>query len=281
MDNKRSIADNNSATYEGVSPRFYRTIWISDIHLGTKDCKADFLLDFLRHNDSEMLYLVGDIVDGWRLKRGWHWPESHSTVIQKVLRKSRKGTAVTFIPGNHDEFLRDYVELEFGGIALEHEIVHETADGRKLLVVHGDEFDGVMKYAKWLAFIGDRAYVLALRMNHYFNVVRRKMGMPYWSLSAHLKHKVKQAVQIISDYESYLVHEAKRRGLDGVVCGHIHHAEIKQMEDITYYNDGDWVESCTALVEHHNGTMEIVHWTDIRGFEEHEDDDQQLELLPE
>ncbi|MCI5048951.1 MAG: UDP-2,3-diacylglucosamine diphosphatase [Rickettsiales bacterium] len=259
-----------------IEPRQYRTIWVSDIHLGTKDCKAEYLLDFLKFNESQTLYLVGDIIDGWRLKRGWHWPQAHSTVIQKVLRKSRKGTHVVFVPGNHDEFLRDYCGLDFGGISMEREMIHTTADGRRLLIVHGDEFDGIMKYAKWLAFVGDYAYVFALRLNRYYNFVRQKLGYPYWSLSAHLKHKVKQAVQVISDYEMYLADAARSKGLDGVVCGHIHHAEIRDIDGITYYNDGDWVESCTALVEHFDGSMEIIHWTEE--MNKRGQDDSQLQL---
>lgn len=247
---------------DDVPVRRYRTIWLSDIHLGTRDCKADYLLDFLRCTESDKLYLVGDIVDGWRLRRGWHWPESHSTVIQKVLRKSRKGTEVIFIPGNHDEFLRPYVNMDFGGIRLLLHDTHITADGRKLFILHGDEFDGVMRYARWLAYVGDRAYYVALRMNHYFNLLRQKMGKPYWSLSAHLKHKVKSAVQLISEYEKNISDIARKEGCDGVVCGHIHQAEIQQYGDITYYNDGDWVESCTALVEHMDGQMELVYWTE-------------------
>ena len=239
----------------------FRTIWLSDIHLGTRDCKAEFLLDFLKYTESEKLYLVGDIVDGWRLKRGWHWPEAHSTFIQKILRKSRKGTEVIFIPGNHDEFLRAYTGMVFGGITLKLNDKHITADGRSLFILHGDEFDGVMRYARWLAYVGDRAYYVALRLNHYINLLRMRLGKPYWSLSAYLKHKVKNAVQLISQFEHDISDIARKEGCDGVVCGHIHHAEMKQFGDVTYYNDGDWVESCTALVEHFDGRMEILHWT--------------------
>lgn len=254
---------------EAAEPvRHYRTIWLSDIHLGTRDCKAEYLLDFLKHTQSDKLYLVGDIIDGWRLRRGWHWPETHSTVMQKILRKSRKGTEVVFIPGNHDEFLRQYVTMDFGGIKLLLNDKHTTADGRTLFILHGDEFDGVMRYARWLAYIGDRAYYVSLRLNHYYNILRRKMGKPYWSLSAHLKHKVKSAVQLISQFEHDIADIARKEGCDGVVCGHIHHAEIRQFDEITYYNDGDWVESCTALVEHPDGRMEILYWTDIMAARE-------------
>lgn len=242
--------------------RHYRTIWLSDIHLGTRDCKIHYLLDFLKYNESEKLYLVGDIFDGWRLRRGWHWPQPHSTFIQKILRKSRKGTEVIFIPGNHDEFLRPYVGMEFGDIKMKLNDIHRTADNKRLFILHGDEFDGVMRYAKWLAYVGDRAYGFALRLNRYFNLLRQNLGLPYWSLSQHLKQKVKQAVQIVTDFEEDMARMAKRKGCDGVVCGHIHHAEMRQIGDIMYYNDGDWVESCTALVEHFDGTMEIIYWTE-------------------
>jgi UDP-2,3-diacylglucosamine pyrophosphatase LpxH len=240
----------------------YRTIWISDIHLGTKGCKADFLLDFLRHTDSETLYLVGDIVDGWRLKRSWYWPQAHNDVVQKILRKARKGTKVVFVPGNHDEFMRHFLPIQAGGIDIVSEAVHETADGRTFLIIHGDEFDGVVRYAKWLAFLGDWAYNLALAINHYFNVVRRWWGLPYWSLSAYLKRKVKNAVEYIGRFETAVADEARRRGVDGVICGHIHHAEIRQMGDVLYCNDGDWVESCTALVERADGTLGILNWVE-------------------
>lgn len=242
----------------------YRAVFVSDVHLGTRGCKADLLLDFLRRVESDSLYLVGDIVDGWRLKKGWYWPQAHNDVVQKLLRKARKGTRVFYIPGNHDEFARDYVENDFGHVRLVPEAIHETADGRKLLVIHGDEFDGVVLYAKWLALLGDSAYTLALTLNHWFNVVRRKLGLPYWSLSRYLKHKVKNAVSFIAKYETAMAEEARRRGLDGVVCGHIHHAEIRDLGGILYCNDGDWVESCTALVEHFDGRLEIIDWTQVR-----------------
>jgi len=241
-----------------------RAIWISDIHLGTRGCKAEFLLDFLRHTDSEYLYLVGDIVDGWRLRRSWFWPQAHNDVVQKLMRKARKGTKVVYVTGNHDEMLRQYTDLWFGGVLVVNEFVHETADGRRFLVMHGDQFDGVVRYAKWLALLGDWAYQVALGINHWFNALRRRFGYPYWSLSAYLKHKVKNAVEYISQFEEAIAEEARRRGVDGVVCGHIHHAEIRDIDGITYCNDGDWVESCTALVEHMNGELEILCWTETR-----------------
>ncbi len=243
-------------------PVRYRTIWISDVHLGTRGCKAHYLLEFLRHTESDALYLVGDIIDGWRMKRSWYWHQTHNDVIQKLLRKARKGTRVVYIPGNHDEALRDYVDMQFGGVTVLPEVVHETADGKRLLVIHGDHFDGIVQYARWLALLGDTAYNLALTLNTGFNHVRHRLGLPYWSLSAYLKHKVKNAVEYISNYESAIAEEARRRGVDGVVCGHIHHAEIRRIDGVLYCNDGDWVESCTALVEHHDGCLEILRWAE-------------------
>ena len=238
----------------------FRSIWISDLHLGSSACHAPLLLDFLRHTESTHLYLVGDIVDGWQLRRRWFWPQAHNDVVQKVLRKARKGTRVIYVPGNHDEFARHFAELSFGGIELCDETVHVTADGRRLLVLHGDLFDAVVQCAKWLAFVGDRLYLLTLHLNRWFNIVRARLGFPYWSLSQFLKHKVKNAVSYIADFERALAHEAKRRGMDGVVCGHIHKAEIKMIGDVLYCNDGDWVESLTALVETHDGRLSILHW---------------------
>jgi len=244
----------------GLTPKKYRSIFISDIHLGTAGCKADYLLDFLKQTESDNLYLVGDIVDGWRLRRSWYWPQSHNDVVQKILRKARKGTRVVFIPGNHDAFVRPYVEHDFGDIQVHDEIVHETADGKKLLVIHGDEFDVVVKYAKWLAVLGDGAYGVALKINDYFNWIRARFGYGYWSLSAYLKFKVKNAVQFIADFETALAEVARKRDIDGIVCGHIHHPEIRDIDGVLYCNDGDWVESCSALVEHMDGRLEIIYW---------------------
>ena len=238
----------------------YRSIWISDIHLGTRGCKAQFLLDFLRHTESDFLYLVGDIVDGWRMRRSWYWPQSHNDVVQKLLRKARKGAKVIYVPGNHDEALRDYLNLHLGGVHVVGEAVHETADGKRLLVIHGDAYDGVVRYAPWLALLGDKAYTIALAANNWFNLVRRRMGYPYWSLSAFLKGKVKNAVRYVDDFERAVAGEARRRGMDGVICGHIHKAEMRRVDGVLYCNDGDWVESCTALVETADGTLKIVNW---------------------
>jgi UDP-2,3-diacylglucosamine pyrophosphatase LpxH len=256
------------ATSPGLSakPSRYRTIFISDIHLGTRGCKADYLLDFIKNTDCETMYLVGDIVDGWRMKRTWYWPQAHNDVVQKLLRKVRKGLRLVYVPGNHDEFLRDYQGVHFGGVEVTRETIHETADGKRLLVIHGDEFDGVVKYARWLALLGDWAYVTMLQVNTWFNYLRRKLGFGYWSLSAFLKHRVKNAVQFISNFEEAVVAEAKRQGADGVVCGHIHSAEMRMIDGVLYINDGDWVESCTALVEHMDGRLEILPWAELRAF---------------
>jgi UDP-2,3-diacylglucosamine pyrophosphatase LpxH len=244
----------------------YRSIWISDIHLGTRGCKADFLLDFLKHNESDYLYLVGDIIDCWRLRRSWYWHQAHNDVVQKLLRKARKGTHVVYVPGNHDEPLRDYTEMQFGGVTILEETIHVTADGRRLLVLHGDKFDGIVKYARWLAILGDRAYSMILELNHWYNLARRRLGYPYWSLSAYIKGRVKDAVRYIEDFELAIAEEARKRGVDGVVCGHIHEAEIRQFGPVLYCNDGDWVESCTALVEHADGRLEILDWAALRNF---------------
>jgi UDP-2,3-diacylglucosamine pyrophosphatase LpxH len=239
-----------------------RAAFISDTHLGTAGCNAEMLLDFLKSVECETLYLVGDIVDGWQLRKGWYWPTRHNDIVRCVLKKAKHGTRVIYVPGNHDEAFRDFVGLNLGGIELAMEAVHVTADGRRLLVLHGDEFDGVVLYARWLAFLGDSAYTLLLKLNRVLNWVRRKRGLPYWSLSSHLKKKVKNAVQFISSFEEVVARSAEERGAHGVVCGHIHTAEIREIGGVTYYNDGDWVESCTALVEHGDGRMEIIDWAE-------------------
>lgn len=240
----------------------FRTVWISDIHLGTSGCNAEMLVDFLHSIECDTLYLVGDIIDGWRLRKGWYWPASHNDVVRRVLKLARKGTRVVYIPGNHDEMMRDYAGLTFGGVEIALEAIHETADGRRLMVVHGDMFDGVIMYARWLAYIGDQAYTMLLKANQWLNAIRRRLQLPYWSLSARLKKKVKNAVQFITEYETVVAREALMRGVDGVVCGHIHSAEIRDMNGVIYYNDGDWVESCTALVEDHSGEMRLIDWAD-------------------
>jgi len=245
----------------------FRTIWISDIHLGTPGCNAELLMDFLKSIECETLYLVGDIIDAWRLRKGWYWPPRHNDVVRRILKMAKHGTHVVYVPGNHDEVLRDYAGLAFGDVTVVSEAIHETADGRRLLVLHGDQFDSIVLYAKWLAFLGDSAYELLLKSNRVVNFVRRRFGLPYWSLAAHMKKRVKNAVQFISKFEEVVAHAALERHVDGVVCGHIHSAEIRQFGDITYYNDGDWVESCTALVERENGQLEIIDWAERKRLE--------------
>ena len=246
--------------------RHYRTVFISDIHLGTRGCQAELLLDFFRHMECETLYLVGDIVDGWKLKSGWWWPQPHNDVLQKILRMARKGANVIYIPGNHDDVARDYCGVHLGGVVVTRDAIHETADGKRYLVLHGDEFDGVTRHARWLAFLGDWAYRGVLALNTMFNKARRRLGFGYWSLSAYLKVKVKNALQFIENFEQAVADEARRRGVDGVICGHIHKAEMREIDGVTYVNDGDWVESCTALVEHFDGTLEILEWAKLRSW---------------
>ena len=238
----------------------YRSIFLSDVHLGTRQCQAELLLDFLRRSTCDHLFLVGDIVDGWKMKRGWYWPQSHNDVAQKLLRMARKGAAVTYIPGNHDDRVRDFCGVHFGGVLVARDAVHQTADGRRMLVVHGDEFDGVVRHAALIAFAGDIAYRAIIRLNTVVNHLRRRFGFAYWSFSAFLKSRVKNAVRYIDTFEHALAAETKRRGLDGVVCGHIHHSAMREIDGVLYINDGDWVESCTALVEHADGRLEILAW---------------------
>lgn len=240
----------------------YRTIWISDVHLGTSGCKAGHLVDFLKSHTCDTLYLVGDIVDGWKLTGGWYWPQEHTNVVRKILTKAKRGTEVVYVTGNHDEFLRKFVDyrLEFGNMRLVNEAVHTTADGRRLLVIHGDMFDVITRYHKWIALTGDALYNGTMRFNYWFNRGRALLGMRYWSLSAFAKQHVKTAVNVVSTFEESLAHECKRRKLDGVVCGHIHHAEAREIDGVSYYNCGDWVESCTALTEDQNGKIQVLRW---------------------
>jgi UDP-2,3-diacylglucosamine pyrophosphatase LpxH len=241
-----------------------RTLFLSDLHLGTKGCQADALLEFLRRYDAETIYLVGDIIDGWRLKTGWYWPQSHNDVVQKLMRKVRKGTSLVYVPGNHDEFLRDYIGINLGGIELAEHAIHETADGKRYLVIHGDQFDLVVMHAKWIALLGDWAYTTALFINTYLNIIRRRLGLTYWSLSAWAKMKVKNAVNYISRFEELLAAEAERQNADGVICGHIHHAAMHNTHKVAYVNTGDWVESCTAIIEHWDGSLELIRWNEVR-----------------
>jgi len=241
-------------------PVIYRTLFLSDIHLGTRGCQAELLLDFFRHNDAETIYLIGDIVDGWRLKSGWYWPQAHNDVLQKLLRKVRKGARMIYVPGNHDEFARDYIGMVFGGVEVADHAYHMTADKKRLLIVHGDQFDIVVQHARWLAWLGDWAYTLALWLNLWFNKIRRRLGFPYWSFSAWAKLKVKNAVNFIGAFETALAEAARRHQANGVVCGHIHHAVIRDIDGITYINTGDFVESCTAVAEHEDGRLEVLCW---------------------
>ncbi|MGF1643685.1 MAG: UDP-2,3-diacylglucosamine diphosphatase [Thiotrichales bacterium] len=242
--------------------RTYRSIWISDTHLGSRGSKASFLLDFLRHNHAQHLYLVGDIVDGWQLRKRWYWDAYHDQILHLLFERAQAGCKITYVSGNHDEFIRPFIHHRISAIDLEDEVIHTTADGRRFLVLHGDQFDGVMQFARWLARIGDWAYEHLLALNTVYNRLRQWLGYPYWSLSAYLKHKTKSAVNFISAFEETLAREAKRRALDGVICGHIHHAEIREIDGVLYCNDGDWVESCTALIEAWDGTLRIERWVE-------------------
>ncbi|MFN0192564.1 MAG: UDP-2,3-diacylglucosamine diphosphatase [Aestuariivirga sp.] len=244
-------------------PRHYRAIFISDVHLGTKRAQTEALLDFLRHTESDQLYVVGDLVDSWSLRKHWYWRQDHNDVIQKLLRKARKGTKLVYIPGNHDENFRDFVGARFGRAVVLEETVHVTATGKRYLVLHGDKFDGVVCFAPWLAKLGDTAYEFSMSLNASVNRVRRFFRLPYWSLSAYLKYKVKKAVEYVSRFEEAVVREARLRNCQGVICGHIHTPDDCEIEGIHYLNDGDWVESCTALVEHFDGTFEIVEWHSV------------------
>jgi UDP-2,3-diacylglucosamine pyrophosphatase LpxH len=238
----------------------YRAVFVSDIHLGTPGCQAEPLLDFLKHHPSTYLYLVGDIIDGWQLRRRWFWPQTHNDVVQKILRRARKGCRVIFVPGNHDEFARQFFGQQFGGIEVVEDAVHTTVDGRRLWVTHGDYFDGVIQHAKWLAYLGDNVYEILLKLNRYLNNLRGRLGLPYWSLSQYLKLKVKKALNYVTDFEVALANEARRHGYHGVVCGHIHRAEMREINGTLYCNDGDWVESRSALVEHMDGRLELLFW---------------------
>jgi UDP-2,3-diacylglucosamine pyrophosphatase LpxH len=241
-------------------PTRYRAIFISDVHLGTRTAQAASLLEFLRQTDAATIYLVGDIVDFWRVQRGPHWPQSHNDVIQKLLRKVRHGSRLIFIPGNHDEGLRDYCGMAFGGMEIHRNFIHKTAANKSYIVMHGDEFDVVIRTARWIAFLGDRGYEAALWCNTPLNWVRRHLGLGYWSLSAYLKNSVKRAVSFIGAFEQAVASEAQRHRVDGIICGHIHHAADRMIDGIHYMNSGDWVESCTAIVEHIDGRLEVIHW---------------------
>ncbi len=238
-----------------------RTLFLSDIHLGTRACQAEHLLEFLRDYQAEQTYLIGDIVDFWAMHRSICWLPSHNTVVQKLLRRARHGERIVFIPGNHDEVLRDYVGNAFGGVEVLSEAIHETADGKRLLLIHGDIFDQVTRHHRWVAVLGDVAYNQLVRLNLWLSWVRRKLGCSgYWSLAGYAKRRIKTALNFIFDFEDSAIHHARERGLDGVVCGHIHWATIKEIGGLLYVNCGDWVDSCTAIVEHFDGRLELVVW---------------------
>ncbi|MDG4812168.1 UDP-2,3-diacylglucosamine diphosphatase [Hydrogenovibrio sp. 3SP14C1] len=251
------VAENNHQTAH------YRSIFISDVHLGSRGAKADFLSEFLKYNQCEKLYLVGDIIDGWRLKKRIYWPQAHTNVIRRILTKAKRGTDVVFVTGNHDDFLRRYSGVDFGNILLTDEAVHKTVTGEKILVIHGDKYDSVIQTQKWLAVIGDWGYESLVVVNRHFNRLRQKFGLGYWSLSAFIKQKVKSAVSFITAYEEAVVHDCQKRGFKGVICGHIHHPEIRDIEGVEYLNCGDWVESCTAIVETQDGDMKLLKWVEI------------------
>ncbi len=246
--------------FEHPGVRQYRALFVSDLHLGTRASQAAAFVDFLRHHDADTIYLAGDIIDFWSVKRNPVWLQSHNDVLQKLLRRARKGSRMIFIPGNHDEAVRDYCGLSFGAIEIHRDIVHVAADGRRFLVMHGDEFDVVVRYARWLAFLGDRSYEFALWCNYVLNKVRRRLGFGYWSLSAYLKLRVKTAVNFIGEFERAIAEEAKRRNADGVICGHIHHMADRTIDGIRYMNCGDWVESCTAIAEDYEGRFHQIRW---------------------
>lgn len=245
-----------------IQPVRYRAIWLSDVHLGFKGCKAEYLLDFLHSTHSEYLFLVGDIIDVWSMKKVVHWPQTHSDVVRAILEKAKAGTKVIYVPGNHDEFLREYHGAEFNGVCIRKEHIYITKQGKRFLVTHGDEFDSAVKCSRALAFIGNHAYDLLLLVNQWFNFFRRKFGFPYWSLSNYIKHRVKNAVEYISLFETAVAQEANHRNFDGLICGHIHKANLCYIDGIRYCNTGDWVESCTALVEQKDGEMALLNWID-------------------
>ena len=245
------------------SPLRMRSVFISDVHLGFRGCRASFLLDFLRNVECEQLYLVGDIIDLWSLERTFYWPQQHNDVIRTLLGKAKNGTRVIYIPGNHDRSLRDFDGWVLGNVEIRREVVHEAADGRRFLVLHGDEFDSVIRASPLLESLGCQAYAFVLGLNRVVNAMRRRLGYPYWSVAAFLKHKVKNAVQYIDNFERAVACEARRRRVDGMICGHIHRPEIVDIDGVLYCNDGDWVENCTALIEDESGRFSLLRWTEV------------------
>ncbi len=244
-----------------MKPMKVRSIFLSDIHLGTRGCQADGLIAFLRDYEAEHLFLLGDIIDFWSMSRSIHWTEAQNTVVQKVLRRARHGEKVMLIPGNHDEALREYIGASFGDIHIKAEHIHETADGRHLLLLHGDEFDQVTRHHRWIAILGDIGYNLLVRFNGTLSWIRRTLRIAgYWSLAGYAKRRVKRAISFIFDFEEILIRTVRERKLDGIVCGHIHSAALRETDGVLYINCGDWVDSCTAIVEHPDGRLELIEW---------------------
>jgi UDP-2,3-diacylglucosamine pyrophosphatase LpxH len=242
----------------------YRTIWISDIHLGYLHCKADFLCEFLDHCHSDTLYLVGDVVDFWSLRSQWHWPASHSAVLRRLVEKARSGVRVVYVPGNHDELMRDFTGIVFGDIATEAQAVHTTAAGKRLLVTHGDEFESFISCGAFTRVLGNMSYTVLLRLNRAYNALRASQGKPYWSLATYIKNRVGNARRAIESFEDAALLYARTHGFDGVICGHIHQPRMRDDNGTTYCNDGDWVENCTALAEHQDGSLDLLDWADLR-----------------
>ncbi len=245
-----------------IAPIRVRSVWISDVHLGFRGCQARALLHFLHSVETDYLFLVGDIVDFWSLRKSSFWPQEHTNVVRSILGKAKHNTKVIYVPGNHDEIMREYIGYTFGNIEFHQDYVYETLHGKKLLVLHGDEFDAIVKHSQFIAKLGSWAYDKLLHINHYVNFFRRIFKRNYWSLAKYLKLKVKNAVNYIGSFESALAHLAKDRNVDGVVCGHIHHAEVRYINSVLYCNDGDWVESCSSLIEHKDGRLELLYWAE-------------------
>lgn len=260
----------------------YKTLFISDTHLGLRSAKSEYLLDFLRHTECEQLYLVGDIIDGWKMKSGWYWPAVNNEIVRLVMKKASRGTRVIYVPGNHDEALREHLDINVAGIEVVGEAVHQAADGRRFLVMHGDEFDGVVMNNQWLAHLGSWSYDVLLWLNRWFNVVRRRLGFGYWSLSAYLKNQVKEAVKYIGNFEEAVIKAGRERDMDGVICGHIHHAVITEFDGTVYANCGDWVESCTALAEEEDGSLRLIRWVDesVQMLDDNDNDNEKETSVP-
>lgn len=241
---------------------FYRSVWISDVHLCSRDSQPELLCSFLDSIKCDYLYLVGDIVDVWALRRKWYWPKQYNEIIHKLLKRSRKGARVLYIPGNHDEFFRNYVGVRFGELTVVSHSYHETADHRRFLVIHGDEFDTVVRHRKWLSLLASHAYRYLISVNRAVNAIHRFLGYPHWSFAAAVKGRVKTAVKHLSNFEDLVTKEAVRRGVDGVVCGHTHEPGVGSRNGVLYYNAGDWTENCTALVEDEQGEVSLIYWRD-------------------